>query len=152
MTSAGGPGDAAMVLRLFTEIGIISQLTTAAAAKMLAPTLNPSEFGLLQHFSLRGDGQMPSELARVMQVTKPSMTAMLGKLSTKGFVAISPDASDGRRLRVHVTEAGRAAHRTAATMLGELVGATTAGLDYAALASVLPVLADLRAHLDALRD
>lgn len=152
MTSVGGPDDAAMLLRLFTEIGIINQLTTAAAAKILAPSLNPGEFGLLQHFSLRGDGQTPSELARVMQVTKPSMTAMLGKLSGKGFVTISPDARDGRRLRVHVTGAGQAAHGAAAAKLADGVTAMTEGLDHEALSAMLPPLAQLRAHLDALRD
>lgn len=141
-----------MLLRLFTEIGIIDQLATASAAKILAPLLNPSEFGLLQHFALRGDGQTPSELARVMQVAKPSMTAMLGKLSAKRLVTISPDGVDGRRLRVHVTDAGRAAHGEAAARLKAMVVEETGALDRDALAAMLPVLADLRAHLDALRD
>ncbi len=145
--------NSAAMLRLFTEIGIINQLATAAARETLAPLrLNPSEFALLNHFANRGDGRTPTDLARIMQMAKPSMTAMLGKLAGKGFVAITPDADDARRQRVHVTAAGKAAHVAAAAALGGQVMAGTEGLDRNTLAALLPTLATLRAHLDALRD
>jgi DNA-binding MarR family transcriptional regulator len=145
--------DTAAMLRLFTEIGILHQLASALARETLAPLrLNTSEFALLNHFSHRGDGQTPTDLARVMQMAKPSMTAMLGKLAAKGFVAITPDADDARRQRVHATAEGKAAHCSAAERLGQQVLDATAGLDRAALAAMLPGLAMLRAHLDALRD
>ncbi len=145
--------NTAAMLRLFTEIGIVNQLATAAARDTLVPLrLNPSEFALLNHFINRGDGKSPTDLARIMQMAKPSMTAMLAKLAAKGFVAISRDADDARRQRVHVTEEGKAAHRAAADLLGCQVMAATEGLDRARLASLLPGLAGLRAHLDDLRD
>lgn len=145
--------DSTALLRLFTEIGIINQLASAAATRELSPLrLNTSEYGLLNHFSLRGDGQTPSNLARVMQVTKPSMTMLLRHLAAKGYVVITPDRADARRQRVHVTPAGREAHRDAAAKLANMVGAATQALDHDALVAILPTLTMLREHLDALRD
>lgn len=152
MTATEGDPAAATLLRLFTEIGIIDQLATAALTKLLAPALNAGEYGLLQHFALRGDGQTPSELARAMQVTRPSMTAMLAKLASKGLVLVSPDDHDGRRLRVHVTDAGRAAHAKAAARVAAMAMTATEGLDRDALTALIAPLAQLRAQLDALRD
>lgn len=145
--------EAAAILRLFTEISIIHQLSTTAARSTLAPMrLNPSEFALLSHFANRGDGQTPSDLARIMQMAKPSMSAMLAKLAAKGLVILSADAEDARRQRVHVTPEGSEIFHTAATALAQKVSQATLGLDRAALAQLTPGLATLRAHLDALRD
>lgn len=146
------PTNIAALLRVFTEVGIIHQLTNAAAQAALAPALNPSEFGLLQHFSLRGDGKTPTDLARVMQVAKPSMTAMLGKLARKGFVAMSPDAHDARRVRVHMTGAGQTVLADAARTLSAAVAGITRDLDHDAVIAILPTLTMLRAYLDQARD
>jgi DNA-binding MarR family transcriptional regulator len=144
--------DIAGLMKVLTEIGIIHQLSNAAMRKVLAPHLNPSEFALLQHFGARGDGQTPTDLARVMQVTKPSMTAMLAKLARKEFVTMSADANDARRLRVHCTDAGRAAHRDAASKLGATAAAATHGLDHETLIAITPVLVSLREAFDRARD
>ena len=146
------PATIVALLRVFTEVGIIHQLTNAAAQVALAPALNPSEFGLLQHFSLRGDGKTPTDLARVMQVAKPSMTAMLAKLAHKGFVTLSPDADDARRVRVHMTAAGQTALAGAGRTLSAAVAGITRDLDHDAVIAMLPTLAMLRAHLDQARD
>jgi DNA-binding MarR family transcriptional regulator len=48
-----------------------------------------------------------SELARAEQISPQSMGATLGALEARGLVARDPDASDGRRVVLSVTEAGR---------------------------------------------
>jgi DNA-binding MarR family transcriptional regulator len=48
-----------------------------------------------------------SELARVEQISPQSMGATLGALEARGLVARDPDARDGRRIVLSVTEAGR---------------------------------------------
>jgi DNA-binding MarR family transcriptional regulator len=48
-----------------------------------------------------------SELARVEQISPQSMGATLSALEARGLVARDPDARDGRRVVLSVTEAGR---------------------------------------------
>jgi DNA-binding MarR family transcriptional regulator len=48
-----------------------------------------------------------SELARVEQISPQSMGATLSALESRGLVARDPDARDGRRVVLSVTEAGR---------------------------------------------
>jgi len=48
-----------------------------------------------------------SELARVEQISPQSMGATLSTLEARGLVARDPDARDGRRVVLSVTEAGR---------------------------------------------
>jgi DNA-binding MarR family transcriptional regulator len=48
-----------------------------------------------------------SELARVEQISPQSMGATLSALESRGLVARDPDARDGRRVVLSVTEVGR---------------------------------------------
>ena len=48
-----------------------------------------------------------SELARVEQISPQSMGATLSALEARGLVTRDPDARDGRRIVLSVTEAGR---------------------------------------------
>ena len=48
-----------------------------------------------------------SELARSEQISPQSMGATLSALEARGLVARDPDARDGRRIVLSVTEAGR---------------------------------------------
>jgi DNA-binding MarR family transcriptional regulator len=48
-----------------------------------------------------------SELARVEQISPQSMGATLSALEARGLVTRDPDARDGRRVVLSVTEAGR---------------------------------------------
>jgi DNA-binding MarR family transcriptional regulator len=48
-----------------------------------------------------------SELARVEQISPQSMGATLSALESRGLVARDPDARDGRRVVLSVTETGR---------------------------------------------
>lgn len=140
------------LVALLTDIGIINQLTSAAATRALAPSLGLSEYSLLNHMVRRGDGETPSRLARAFQVSKPSMTATIGRLVAKGLAQLKDDANDGRSKRLRMTEAGRAAHAAARVRLATLQGELFAGFDVAALLAHAEALADLRQHLDTQRN
>ena len=142
----------ARLVALLTDIAIINQLTSAAATRVLAPHLGLSEYSLLNHMVRRGDGETPSRLARAFQVSKPSMTATIGRLAAKGLARIEDDADDGRSKRLRITEAGRAAHADARRRLASLQGELFDGMDVAALLEHADALANLRAHLDAQRN
>ncbi len=143
---------ASVIFTLFNEIGIINQLSTARFAKVLAPDLNPSEFGVLNHFVRLGDDKSPSYLAKAFQMTKPSMTALLGKLHKKGYVDIQGSAEDRRRKFVTITAAGRKARERGVKAMAPLAAMVIAEQDVAKLAKILPTLQTLREFLDAERN
>lgn len=139
---------AGTVFTLFNEIGIINQLSTARFARALAPDLNPSEFGVLNHFVRLGDQKSPSFLAKAFQMTKPSMTAILSKLQSKGYVEIVGSEADRRRKIVTITDAGRAARQRGMQAMAPLAGLLLENQDIDALQKILPTLTALREFLD----
>jgi DNA-binding MarR family transcriptional regulator len=99
-----------------------------------------------------GDGETPTKLARLFQLSKPSMTAIIAKLERKGFVELRADADDARSKRVYVTDAGRAAHAAAEGALGVAMARELAGIDMAALLTAAPGVALLKCHMDERRN
>ena len=138
--------------RLFNEIGIIDQLAGAAFRQVLPAPLNQSMFGVLNHFVRLGDGKTPTDLARIFQVAKPSMTATLGKLERAGFVRIDPDAQDGRTKRVFLTPQGREARAAAIAATQSLFDGLASELADFDIPRLVEELGRLRAILDAARD
>lgn len=55
----------------------------------------------------RAGSATPGELAKVEQITPQGVGAILAALQTAGLVQRRPDPSDGRRVVMSVTEAGR---------------------------------------------
>ena len=49
----------------------------------------------------------PSDLAGRLSVSRPSITALMDGLITRGLVERRPDADDGRRVHHHLTDDGR---------------------------------------------
>ena len=49
----------------------------------------------------------PSDLADHVSVSRPSITALLNGLITRGLVERRPDTDDGRRVHHHLTDDGR---------------------------------------------
>ena len=86
---------------------------------------------------------MPSELARLEEVRRPTIARTLAALESAGLVRREPDAADGRRVWIAATEAGLRmiaegqARRTAplARQIASLPAA-----DRAALERALPIL------------
>ncbi len=143
---------ASVIFKLFNEIGIINQLSTSRFARSLAPDLNPSEFGVLNHFVRLGDGKSPTYLAKAFQMTKPSMTAILRNLERKGYVEIVGSDEDKRRKFVSITKAGREARATGVRAMAPLAETLIQNQDVAQLAKILPTLQALREFLDAERN
>lgn len=141
-----------LAYRVFNEIGIIDQLAGAAFREVLPRPLNTAMFGVLNHFVRLGDNKTPSELARIFQVTKPSMTNTLGKLERAGLVEILPDPEDGRTKRVTITERGRKARKDAVAATGALIADLQEELTQVDMAQLLGELETLRGILDKARD
>lgn len=138
--------------RLFNEIGIIDQLLDAALRKVLPHPLNPTTFGILNHFVRLGDGKTPSDLANAFQITRPSMTTALAKLEQAGLVSIEPDPEDGRTKRVFITDEGRAARADAVAQTSAMFAEIAPGLSGLDLERIADELGAIRAVLDRARD
>ena len=140
------PAD--LVFRVFNEIGIIDSLTTTELARHIAPDLNPSEFGVLNHLARVGDGKTPSWLAKAFQMTRPSMTSIVSKLSTKGFVRVETGEQDRREKFVFITPEGRDVRLKGLSSLQPRLETVASRFGTDRLAEILPILSDLRAYLD----
>jgi DNA-binding MarR family transcriptional regulator len=93
-----------------------------------------------------GEACRITELASAEAVAQPSMTALVGRLETRGLVRREPDPDDRRAVRVAITDAGREQVAAVRAARAELLGARIDRLDEssrAALAAVLPVLDSL---------
>ena len=149
MKDSPNPG---LLFEVFNEIGIINQLATARFAKALGGDLNPTEFGVLNHFVRVSDRVSPTRLARVFQVTMPAMTATLAKLAGKGYVEIAPSEQDKRAKIVTITQDGRRARSRGVAAIAPLAEDMKALADMSVLQSMLPELVALRERLDEARN
>lgn len=136
----------------FNEIGIIAQLSGMALEKAMPEGMTLAQFSVLNHLSRMGDGWTPQRIARAMQVTKGAMTGTLKHLEGKGLVVIVPDESDGRVKRVSISPKGQAMREACIAAVAPLMQEMMRDLDKAEIAKTVPVLAAVRAWLDAQRN
>jgi len=137
--------------RLFTEIGILAQLSRTLLEARLPAGMTAPQFTVLNHLSRVADGRTPLELARAFQVPKTSMTHTLAGLERGGFVALRPNPEDGRSKQVWLTEAGRHLRAGTITALEGDMARIAADFPPGRAAAILPELEALRRQLDAAR-
>jgi DNA-binding MarR family transcriptional regulator len=146
------PAPDATLFAFFNEVGIIAQLSRALFEARLPQGFTVSQFTVLNHLIRVKDGRTPLELARAFQVPKTSMTHSLAMLEKHALVDIRPNARDGRSKCVFITEAGRAFRQAAMQGLAPDMAAIAAAFPVERLDTALPILADLRKIMDAMRD
>jgi DNA-binding MarR family transcriptional regulator len=138
--------------RLFNEIGIIAQLSSALFERVMPDGMTLAQFSVLNHFVRLGGVKSPRDLARAFQVTKATMTSTLQRLEAKGLVSVSPDPSDGRGKRVEITDAGRAMRERCIAALGPEIAKVELMLPQKQALDLLPALGQLRERLDKSRN
>lgn len=89
--------------------------------------LRPHTFIVLTHLA-RDRTLTSAELARRLQMTPQSMSALLRSLADAGFVDRPETARRGHRIDVRITDAGHAALLRAGPVLGELAQPAVLGL------------------------
>ena len=144
--------DGSLLFGVFTEVGILDQLSRALLETQLPKGLIAPHFNVLNHLARRGDGQRPNDLARAFQVPKTSMTHTLGGLERRGLVEMRPNPTDGRSKCVWLTDTGRQLRDDVIAGLAKNNAGLIAGFDAGKLKAILPILAELRAYLDHHRD
>ena len=149
---SANPKDMEALFVFFNEIGIISQLSGNAFEKAMPDGMTLAQFSVLNHLCRLGDGWTPHRIARAMQVTKGAMTGTLKHLEGKGLVVITPDATDGRAKRVHITDQGRAMRNACIGSMAPMMQELLTEFQPSDIAGALPVLAAVRAWLDQRRN
>jgi DNA-binding MarR family transcriptional regulator len=137
-----------IAFRIMTEIGIIHQLGSTLFERGLPDNLTMPQFAVLNHFARLGGEQSPVELARVMQVTKATMSSTLARLENKGFVTSTPDPKDGRSRRIAMSVAGRKARERAIRSVAHHIADIEREIGVRALEGALPLLTRVRTYLD----
>jgi DNA-binding MarR family transcriptional regulator len=138
--------------RFFNEIGIIAQLSANQMQRTLPHNLTLSQFSVLNWFSRVDAKASPGRLARAFQVSKGAMTNTLHKLSDKEFITIEEDPDSGRSKIVRMTPAGANARKAAIAASHPLLEDFLDRFDQNQITELLPLLQDIRSHLDRLRE
>ncbi len=144
--------DVETMFRLFTEIGIVAQLSGNAFASVLPNAMTLPQFVVLNHLARLGGNRTPLQMARAIQVTKGAMTNTLGHLERTGYISIVPDEKDGRSKRVDITTSGQKARQAAIRALEPELRFLTEAFPPSSVGSVLPFLEQLRVLLDERRN
>ncbi|WP_299375983.1 MarR family transcriptional regulator [uncultured Tateyamaria sp.] len=142
----------AVFFEVFTEIGIIEQLSRALLEAQLPAGLIAPHFTVLNHLTRVADGRTPMEMARAFQIPKTSMTHTLKVLEAQGLVETRANPEDGRSKRVWLTDKGRDVRARTIASLAPVLAELAAGFDIERLLEIKPVLTDLRVFMDAARD
>ena len=138
--------------QFFSEIGIIEQLSRAMMEARLPDGFLMTHFTVLIHLERVGDGRTPLAIASAFQVPKTSMTHTLAGLVKNGLVDMRPNPKDGRSKQVWLTDKGRQFRMEAIGRLSSDFAELKRIFPPEKIAPLLPVLAEIRAYLDQLRD
>lgn len=140
------------MLGLFAEVSALDQMVRALVEARLPDGFQWSQFAVLNHLYLAGEGQTPVALARTFEVPKTSMTHTLIVLEKHALVRIEPNPRDGRSKLVWLTPKGRTLRTVAVAALGPDLAALVARLGGDALPPLRAAIGHLRQVMDALRD
>ncbi len=94
---------------LMVQLGIVRQLMATREAKLFANvSLNPSQFGVLNHFTHNPDRSWTvTELADVMEMNQPGITKVVTVLLDKKLLESGADKEDKRRRHLKITPEGQ---------------------------------------------
>lgn len=152
MTKRQRERNARLIHGFFTEVGIISQLSTTRFERVLPHGMTMAQFGALNHLARVDDVHTPARLAAAFQVTKGAMTNTLQKLEAGGMVTTKPDPSDGRRKLVSLTRRGRSQRAKALASFTPALFEAVNDEVLEDIVTALPLLGRIRENLDRARN
>lgn len=89
-------------------------------------TLSSAQVGAL-FFLHKHDGALIGDIAQALSVGAPAMTGMANRMEQAGLITRVRDTTDGRAIRLHLTEEGQVARRRAQAGLKLLNAKLTEG-------------------------
>ncbi len=143
-----------LVFRIVNWIGIIDQLTTTEANRLLKPLGLPlPQFVLLNHFSHRPDEtKTVTSIVRALQQPQPGVTKNVQKLVTRGWLREREHGVDGRSKVLSITASGLAKHRAAIATLTPGLGKAFANWSDVDRRRLFELLDRLKVWFDSDRD
>ena len=144
--------DISLYFGLFTEIGIIAQLSRAVMEAEFEDGLLISHFTVLNHLVRVSDGQTPMQLARAFQIPKTSLTHTLMGLEQRGLIDMRSNPEDGRSKRVWLTPKGRAWRQEAIARVGSSFAFVAEAFPPEKVEPLMSQLTALRKLMDTARD
>lgn len=138
--------------QLFTEIGIINQLSRARAERHMPDGLTMSHFTVINHLIRVQDGQTPLAMARAFQIPKTTLTHTLSGLEKEGLIQMRPNPKDGRSKCVWLTEKGTQFRDKALSRMTPGFATLANSMKTKEVESIVPILVKIRQFLDSERD
>jgi DNA-binding MarR family transcriptional regulator len=126
-------------------LGIIQQLMSTRLNKLfIGAELNPSQFGVLKHFTHDPDRSWTiSELADVMEMNQPGITKIVSVLIDKGLLKSREDEIDKRKRHLTISVRGL-------EMSAEIINNLLPDITQTFSSWEDPQLSDLHRHLEKL--
>lgn len=140
--------DESLAAALFSELFVVGQMARSQLSKALPRGMELSHFSVLNHLVHVKNERTPAQLAASLHVTRGAMTNTLSKLEWAGYVHIRPDWDDARRKFVAISPSGRAALSAAIQAIAPILQKATSDIGAERVRATLPVLRELRGHLD----
>ncbi len=140
------------MMAFFRNIDIIQQLTRTRIENALPNKMKSSQFIVLCHLVRVAKKESPAELAKIFQVTRPTMTNTIQKLAAKNFITIEADPNDGRGKFVVLTEDGKQAQARAIQAVAPLFSDVINTLGVETFANTLPNLDKIKDFMNAHRN
>ena len=109
--------------------------------------LSISEMHMLESIGKHGSAVTASDIAQDLDITPPSVTAMLKRLEKKGFIIKERSDADARRVQVVLTQEGRRAEIAHRYFHRKMVRAITRDLTQLECDSILSGLQKMNAFL-----
>jgi len=135
------------MLRLDNQLCFAVYSASLAMTKLYKPVLEKLHLTYPQYLVMlvlwETDGLMVSELGQRLSLDSGTLTPLLKRLETSGFIARIRDVADERRVHVSLTAAGRKLKSRAASVPGCLLAASQCSI---------PELVSLTQQIQTLRD
>lgn len=141
-----------LAIALLSEVHALDTLVRARLQRALPKGMDLSHFILLNHFARLGGERTPAQLARLLHVTRGTMTNTLQRLERMGYIHIRPDWDDARRKWVTISPAGRAAREDALLRITPIFNDVMESVGRDDIRSLLPVLRALRSYMADLQE
>jgi len=133
------------VIQVFAHIRMIDDDVRDATAESLPEGLTVPQFEVLRLIDFRGDGLTPADIAQSLHAPKSGLTNTLQRLEAGGLARIEPCSQDGRKKRVWLTPAGRAAYARALDVIRPKMSHLREALTVDEFRAALPFLKALHA-------